>query len=243
MENKYKEIVQSGISAISKVLLGSNMVEKEQLLFFLDSYLDPYYLNYIDDSSFHNEIYTLCERVIVEKNSNGCKEEALHILHTYSSYPHEILKQNIDKIELEFLPDADYLIRREFIIDGKNFDNIEGFYDEVEKVFTKDLDWKIGRNLDAFNDILRGGFGMHDDEPIRILWINFSKSKMDLGYNATVKFHKCCLKICHKTNIAMVKERIKNAKNNKGKTLLDMIVDIIKDTDNSGHNCLLETID
>ena len=37
-----------------------------------------------------------------------------------------------------------------------------GFYDEVEQVFTCGLDWKIGRNLDAFNDILRGGFGRHE---------------------------------------------------------------------------------
>ena len=50
-------------------------------------------------------------------------------------------------------------MREVFIIDGRRFSNMAGFYDEVEQVFTCGLDWKIGRNLDAFNDILRGGLG------------------------------------------------------------------------------------
>jgi RNAse (barnase) inhibitor barstar len=59
--------------------------------------------------------------------------------------------------------------RSEFIIDGSHFSTMKGFYDEVERVFTFGLNWKIGRNLDAFNDILRGGFGRHDlGEPIHI---------------------------------------------------------------------------
>ena len=50
-------------------------------------------------------------------------------------------------------------MREVFTIDGRRFSNMAGFYDEVERVFTFGLDWKIGRNLDAFNDILRGGLG------------------------------------------------------------------------------------
>jgi len=73
-------------------------------------------------------------------------------------------------------------MRKEFVIDGKNFSTMKGFYDEVEKVFTFNLKWKIGRNLDAFNDILRGGFGRHDyEEPILIKWLNYKKSEHNLG--------------------------------------------------------------
>ena len=63
--------------------------------------------------------------------------------------------------ELAFaVADSDRVDMREvFTIDGRRFSNMAGFYDEVEQVFTCGLDWKIGRNLDAFNDILRGGFG------------------------------------------------------------------------------------
>lgn len=67
-----------------------------------------------------------------------------------------------------------------FIIDGNNFSNMEEFYDEIEKVFTSNLTWRTGHNLDAFNDLLRGGFGKHEyAEPIRIKWIHFNKSRKD----------------------------------------------------------------
>lgn len=97
-------------------------------------------------------------------------------------------------------------MRKKFIIDGKNFSTMKGFYDEVERVFTFNLNWKIGRNLDAFNDILRGGFGRHDyGEPILIVWKHFERSKRTLGGEA-----------------------------------VNLIEEIILDSDNSGHDCVLE---
>lgn len=67
---------------------------------------------------------------------------------------------------------------KEFILDGNNFKDIEGFYNEIYKLLTKKLNRKQEHNLDAFNDILRGGFGVHEyEEPIVIKWINYEKSK------------------------------------------------------------------
>ncbi|MEZ3434875.1 MAG: barstar family protein [Lachnospiraceae bacterium] len=68
-----------------------------------------------------------------------------------------------------------------FTIDGNNFSDLEGFYDEIDKILTKDLEWKTGHNLDAYNDLLRGGFGVHDEEPIVLKWLNYKKSKRELG--------------------------------------------------------------
>lgn len=71
-------------------------------------------------------------------------------------------------------------MRVEFTIDGRRFFTMAGFYKEVEQVFTGDLG-KIGRNLNAFNDILRGGFGRHEySQPIHIKWLNYEKSVRDL---------------------------------------------------------------
>ena len=71
---------------------------------------------------------------------------------------------------------------KEIVIDGNNFGTILEFYDEVENKFTKGLDCKIGRNLNAFNDVLTGGFGVHEyEEQIKIKWINADKSKTELG--------------------------------------------------------------
>jgi RNAse (barnase) inhibitor barstar len=95
--------------------------------------------------------------------------------------------------------------RQEFIIDGEHFTTMDGFYDEVERVFTLGLDWSIGRNLDAFNDVLRGGFGRHEyGDPIIIRWLHFTKSVNDLRPET-----------------------------------MKVLEEIILDTDDSGHDCVL----
>ena len=67
-------------------------------------------------------------------------------------------------------------------INGDNFSNIETFYDEIDRVLTKGLNWKTGHNFDSFNDILRGGFGVYEfEEPITIIWTSISKSRLTLG--------------------------------------------------------------
>jgi|GEM_PF-258601 len=238
---RHEDIVQSGIEAISKVLLGHDMSEKESLLFCLDKFLDPFFgynLFYKDD------IILLVQQVIVDNNSKGCKEEAIHLLAAYTCPPFKVLSENLDKIEPEFLSDIKNIIRREFILDGKKFDDLECFYCEIDNLFTKNLNWKTGHNLAAFNDLLRGGFGVHEySEPIKIIWINFQKSKKDLGYNALVKYYEQILPQCHPTGVEQTKKRLKDAKCRKGETLSDIIIEIIQDSDNTGHDCVLETID
>ena len=39
-------------------------------------------------------------------------------------------------------------MRKEFIIDGRRFSTMRGFYDEVEHVFTCGLYWRIGQNFE-----------------------------------------------------------------------------------------------
>lgn len=78
--------------------------------------------------------------------------------------------------------------KQTIIINGNNFYDLETFYDEVDRVLTKDLNWKTGHNLDAFNDLLRGGFGAYEyEEPIKIIWTNINKSKQTLNKKT---FHK-----------------------------------------------------
>lgn len=128
------------------------------------------------------------------------------------------------------------------VIDGAKFSSLEEFYDEMDNLLTRDLTWKTGHNLDAFNDLLRGGFGVHEyGQRLNIKWINFSKSKRDFGYEATVRYYEHCLEICHPTSKQIIEKKLADAKNNVGPTLLDIIVEIILDTDNSGHFCSLVT--
>jgi RNAse (barnase) inhibitor barstar len=133
-------------------------------------------------------------------------------------------------------------MRTEIVIDGNNFDDLEGFYCEIDRVLTKDLNWKTGHNLDAFNDLLRGGFGVHEyGEPILLRWKNYDKSRVCLGYKATIEYYEKMLKTCHPSNFDNVKIKLENAKKHMGFTILDMIIETILDNDNSGHDCKLET--
>ena len=69
----------------------------------------------------------------------------------------------------------------ELVSKGNNFDNLEGFYCEIDRLLTKNLSFKTGHNYESFNDLLKGGFGVFDiGEPILIKWINYAKSKNDL---------------------------------------------------------------
>ncbi len=130
---------------------------------------------------------------------------------------------------------------KNIVIDGEKFSELEGFYTEIDRLLTKDLDWKTGHSLDAFNDLLRGGFGVHEyGEELHIKWIHFAKSRQDLGYSATIAYYQNVLKKCHPTNRGHVEKLLQDARDGKGKTVLDMIIDIILDSGDSGHWCELE---
>lgn len=114
-------------------------------------------------------------------------------------------------------------------IDGNNFKDLEGFYDEVNKKLCPGFK-EFGRNLAAFNDVLRGGFNVFEyEENIQLIWINSAKSKDDLGYKAVVKYLKQVKKKAHPTNIQYIKSEIHDAKASKGPTLYDILVGIIGD--------------
>lgn len=90
------------------------------------------------------------------------------LLPLYRQHHDRILEYDRKRVD-QLFASSDQLPRQEFTIDGRHFFTMAGFYDEIESVFTCGLDWKSGRNLNAFNDILRGGFGRHEyGQPIHI---------------------------------------------------------------------------
>lgn len=122
------------------------------------------------------------------------------------------------------------LKKKKFIIDGNKFNDLSSFYDHIDKVLTKDLKFKTGHNLDAFNDILRGGFGMYDyKEHIVLEWISSEKSKVDLGYEATIKWFEERIKFHNESSDGHFTKKLNQAKLWRGQTLYDMIIEIIID--------------
>lgn len=68
---------------------------------------------------------------------------------------------------------------KKIIINGNNFNEIIWFYNEVKINLAPSIDGDI--NLDAFNDILCGGFWIFEYwEEIELTWLSFSKSRLEL---------------------------------------------------------------
>jgi RNAse (barnase) inhibitor barstar len=121
---------------------------------------------------------------------------------------------------------------KSFIINGNNFSGLDGFFDEVEKVLT-DGESGFGKNFDAFNDVLRGGFGKFEyAEEIELFWKNSRKSQNDLEYPETVRYLTERLNRTHRDSQESVRRDLEAAKNQNGLTLYDIILEIIWDNSN-----------
>jgi RNAse (barnase) inhibitor barstar len=118
-----------------------------------------------------------------------------------------------------------------FEIDGQDFSTLEGFYEEATKVLFPRTSW--GRNLDAFNDVLRGGFGT-PEEGFEIVWRNHALSKERLGHPETVRQLEQILRTCHPSNRESVRERIRVARAGSGPTVFDWLKEIIESHGSGG---------
>lgn len=111
-------------------------------------------------------------------------------------------------------------------LDGRNFSTLEEFYAEVSRVLIPGARW--GRNLDAFDDILRGGFGTPPGGFV-IRWKYSELSRERLGYPETVRQLEWRLVECHPSNRWFVASELQNARNNIGPTVFDWLIEIIHD--------------
>lgn len=116
-------------------------------------------------------------------------------------------------------------------IDGQKLATLEDFYDEVSRVLIPGAAW--GRNLDAFNDILRGGFGTPDDG-FTLRWKNHEMSRVRLGYGETVRQLERRLERCHPLNLESVRGDLERARAGEGATVFDWLVGIIRDHGEGG---------
>jgi len=110
-------------------------------------------------------------------------------------------------------------------IDGARFTFLEGFYDEVSRQLVPGANW--GRNLDAFNDILRGGFGTPVGGFV-LIWKNHALSRAHLGYHETVRQLRLRLNQCHPSNLPLVQRQLDAADRREGPTVFEWLLDIIQ---------------
>ncbi len=112
----------------------------------------------------------------------------------------------------------------EYVLDGESFDDLSGFFTAVTRTL-RVTGW--GTNLDAFNDILRGGFGTPDGG-FTLRWTSSATSAQRLGWPETIRYTEKKLTTCHPANIPSVRADLEAARRNEGQTLFDIITSIIR---------------
>jgi RNAse (barnase) inhibitor barstar len=118
-----------------------------------------------------------------------------------------------------------------YIIDGNDFSTLPEFFEVIGNILIPGAKW--GHNLDAFDDILRGGFGT-PSEGFEIVWRNSSSSRIKLGYDETFRVLSLGWARCHPANREIVAKQIEDARNRIGSTVFDWLVEIIRDHGNQG---------
>ena len=111
----------------------------------------------------------------------------------------------------------------EFVLDGASFDGLAGFFAAITRTLGV-TGW--GRNLDAFNDILRGGFGTPDGG-FTLRWARSDVSAQRLGWPETIRYIENKLATCHPANIPYVEADLRAARREEGQTLFAIITGII----------------
>ncbi|MDA3613433.1 barstar family protein [Polluticaenibacter yanchengensis] len=119
------------------------------------------------------------------------------------------------------------------IINGNNIHDIQSFYQEINRVFMYGEDWQLGNSLDAFNDLLYGGYGtMKDHETTTIIWLAFEKNRLDLGYECTKDYYKQKLAQPELFNQKYFLDQLEALEDGKGQTYFDILAEIISEHGN-----------
>ncbi|MET7420249.1 barnase inhibitor [Dactylosporangium sp. NPDC005555] len=110
------------------------------------------------------------------------------------------------------------------VVDGAEFSDLDGFA-RAFSALLGGVAWD--GNLDAFNDLLRGGFGTPEGGWV-LRWVNADLSRAALGHEATVRRLERLLVTSAPSNRADFQARISSARLGIGPTLFDEIVGIIR---------------
>lgn len=94
-------------------------------------------------------------------------------------------------------------------------------------------DWQLGESLDAFDDLLYGGFGDAAGEPAIILrWHQFEKSRIDLGLDATRDYYLKKLQQPQRYHMETARRNLQELESGAGKTYFELLLQIIADHPN-----------
>ncbi|MER5727474.1 barstar family protein [Streptomyces sp. NPDC002138] len=115
-----------------------------------------------------------------------------------------------------------------YVLDGRRIDTLEDFWREIGEAVNGPEGY-FGRNLDAFNDCLRGDYGTPDDRDFLFEWYDHELSRERLGHAETARQLELRLTRCHPTNRESVAEKLAAARRGEGPTVFDWLTEIMED--------------
>lgn len=120
------------------------------------------------------------------------------------------------------------MIVKQIEIEGNAINDITSFYEEINRVFMVGESWRIGHSLDAFNDLLYGGYGaLQGAQSVELLWHNMDHSQKALGYQTTRLYYLDKLSPGSPYNKKLFKEKLDALEAGTGETYFDSIMAII----------------
>lgn len=111
------------------------------------------------------------------------------------------------------------------VVDGTRFSDLDGFARELSRLLSG-YTWR--GNLDALDDVLRGGFGTPEGGWV-LRWVASETSRAALGHPETARRLERILPAAHPSNRAALEARLDEARRGEGPTLFDEIVAIIRE--------------
>lgn len=114
------------------------------------------------------------------------------------------------------------------VLDGSRVHDIASFYDEVNRVFMADEDWKLGASLDALDDLFHGAYGALKDAAFtRLLWLHIDRSREALGMDATRAWYQHRLQHPETFNTHVAQQKLDALERDRGPTYFDIVMQII----------------
>ena len=115
------------------------------------------------------------------------------------------------------------------ILEGKDIVDIPSFYTQINAQLMQGEDWSLGESLDAFNDLLYGGFGAAKDaDLLEIEWHDIDISRKHLGIETTKAYYQAKIQHGKPYNTALFQEKLQALAQGRGPTYFDILIEIIQ---------------
>jgi RNAse (barnase) inhibitor barstar len=115
-----------------------------------------------------------------------------------------------------------------YVLDGTQINTLEDFWGVIGEAINGPGGY-FGRNLDALADCLAGGLGAPDDDDYVVEWRDHQVSRERLGYPETARQLEIRLSRCHPMNRSAVSADLAAAREERGTTAFDWLVEIFDD--------------